>query len=785
MTANAGRILAELGVDLGPAEASLGAFGRLLSGIGAGIEIDMGRRLLDLGVSLAGAGVKAAHFADDFDRSMIQAAALLPPVAGGAKGLRDRLEELGQVTPIALGDLAHGLLQVARSGAPSAAGAMDKLAASAKLARVSGIDLGAAVETLDKTMDAFDVPVTRAADVVDILATAGKHAVSLQELAPILERVGAQAQAAGIPLEQTVAAIVALVETGVPVKQAGAIFTQSLGGMVAEGDDASMAATRLGVQLSVAGGQLHFSGRGADIFAQALAGMTNRSGEADRQLKDLSGTLGDQETLIKNQLLVAWADFGRSVTPLLEKMLRAAAGFVDALSGKGTSREMTTQLASLADGWKAANTAMQSGDPIRAAAGMARVNEALHDLGSSFREGHGATTLFRDAIKDMPAHELPNLASALKNLTDEERQHIGITQDDVNAMLHMIGVQQQLVRSTAAVKPAGEKPKGPTTAPISTELQKAIKSAGQDLAGLNTMAAVLGPTFNRDQAEADGLASAINKIVSAGGTANTMIPALGKTVGQLGQEWQSVSQKVEVNRIRQEGFNKLLQEAGAVIDSVMTPQQAFADGQSHLNVLFANGLITLDQYNRALLDLGVATGQVLDLSQSLSQGLADAFGTLGASIGEALSGSDKALADLGMKLLKILGETLTAMGHAAIGFGLLGVAMKIFAKNPFAAIAAGIALVALGTALSRSATSAMDKGANAMAGGGGGGGAAPPPPSSQQAGEAQPQNTFVFEFQDPSNPGVVQRIMASANRLSSRDAAPIVSVPLAVVGTGR
>ncbi len=40
-------------------------------------------------------------------------------------------------------------------------------------------------------------------------------------------------------------------------------------------------------------------------------------------------------------------------------------------------------------------------------------------------------------------------------------------------------------------------------------------------------------------------------------------------------------------------------------------------------------------------------------------------------------------------------------------------------------------------------------------------------------------------WSSPLSLGVVQRIVASANRLHSRDATPVASVPLAVVGVGR
>lgn len=857
MSANAGSIIGELGLDFSGAEDALNGFQRLIGGIGAGINLELGRRLVDFAGDIATAGIKAANFAGDFDRSMIQTAALLPPVVGGAENLRHRIEELGKVTPIALGELSAGLLHVARVGAPNADAALESLASSAKLTRLSGIELNQSIELLDHAMDAFRLPASQAADVVDAFAVAAKHGVNADELAPILERVGAQASAAGIKLTDTVAAITALVESGVPVRQAGAIFTQSLGGVVAEGDDASVAASRLGIKLSVVDGHLRFAGRGADIFAESMRGMQERSGEADRQLLGLSGTLHDQQAIVRNELLVAWADFGRSVTPLLLKLTQAASGFLDQVTGKTAARDMAVQLRDMASGWALLGTKTEDAAHTarNAAAGTAEVQAAVENFRDTLVEGTYSEDQFKDALKEIPATALPELARALRNLSGEQRDAMGVTEDDIHTMLHLIGLAQQTARAVAAAKPkdqpAGKA--GPVTPPMTTDLEKAIHGAQMKMGSLDTVAAALGPTFNRTAAEADILRSAISGIAEAGGKMDTVVGRNGETLGDWSKRLQqlvpegiiadartklaqlSVTAKalgpsfdlpaaragilqsaiaaataagatmdtvvgkngetladwahqlqvaqmvVDVEAQKEQHLNDIRQEAQSVIEGTRTRQEAYAAGVLKLDEMLKNHLITLDQYNKAIQQLGVSTGDVLDVSEELRQGLGDAFSALGEAVGTSLAGITDGTENLGKALLKVVGNTMISLGHAMIAFGLAGVAIKAFHINPIGAIAAGVALIALGTALSKTASRTVSAGLS-----GGNAGAAAPPgpsPSQQQAGEAAMSSQIILEFADPANPAVTRRIVASANRLNSRDATPVVSVPLAAFPT--
>ena len=111
-----------------------------------------------------------------------------------------------------------------------------------------------------------------------------------------------------------------------------------------------------------------------------------------------------------------------------------------------------------------------------------------------------------------------------------------------------------------------------------------------------------------------------------------------------------------------------------------------------------------------------------DFNQSASEiingGLVDTFAGIGTAIGTALSTGGNLLQALGASLLSSLGGVLTQMGKMAIeiGVGLLGVKLALKTLNPYAAIAAGVGLIALGALFSSKSASI----GGSMGGSGGG-----------------------------------------------------------------
>lgn len=125
-----------------------------------------------------------------------------------------------------------------------------------------------------------------------------------------------------------------------------------------------------------------------------------------------------------------------------------------------------------------------------------------------------------------------------------------------------------------------------------------------------------------------------------------------------------------------QNLSKVLAEDGPTIiaPQLSNIEQRFADFKERLAA--------------STLDLASAvSGGFAQLGQSLAQG-AGLFNSVGAAI------------------LSIMGDIATQLGQAAIAAGIAGLALKNLFANPFAAIAAGGALVAIGAAL-KSAQSAV------------------------------------------------------------------------------
>lgn len=143
------------------------------------------------------------------------------------------------------------------------------------------------------------------------------------------------------------------------------------------------------------------------------------------------------------------------------------------------------------------------------------------------------------------------------------------------------------------------------------------------------------------------------------------------------------------------------------------------------NPLPMGNLSNLDTINASIAALQIAsTNQLpavgqsfIDLSTTVQGAMAGMAVGLGNSVGDMLTGV-AGIEKLAGFVVSSFGGMAVELGQSMIQFGLAGIALKKFITNPALAIAAGVALVALGKSLSNHANSIVGGGGGSSSGSG-------------------------------------------------------------------
>jgi tetratricopeptide (TPR) repeat protein len=165
----------------------------------------------------------------------------------------------------------------------------------------------------------------------------------------------------------------------------------------------------------------------------------------------------------------------------------------------------------------------------------------------------------------------------------------------------------------------------------------------------------------------------------------------------------------------------------------------------------------------ALIDFNSNVGFIIE------NGIANTFAGIGRAIGQTFAEGTSILEGLGKTLLSSLGSVLISLGQLAIetGVGILAVQIALQSLNPYVAIAAGIALVAIGSAFS---SGSKNIGSNNFGGSsvGGQGSRSSSSGSFSTSGGANFSGgggTVVFEIQGQKLVGVLRNTLNSNARL--------------------
>jgi tape measure domain-containing protein len=158
-----------------------------------------------------------------------------------------------------------------------------------------------------------------------------------------------------------------------------------------------------------------------------------------------------------------------------------------------------------------------------------------------------------------------------------------------------------------------------------------------------------------------------------------------------------------------------------------------------------------------------------NLNDILDRGLADSITDVFSSIGKSFSDGTNVFKSIGKSLLSSFGGILSELGKQMIQYGVSLIAIKASLKslNPYVAIAAGIALVALGSGL----TSSIQNQSNSIGGSGGvsssAGASTPSYSSGYSSGGGLQGGEYVFRLSGPDLIAVFNRNVQAGDRVSA------------------
>ncbi|HUU93708.1 MAG TPA: phage tail tape measure protein, partial [Phycisphaerae bacterium] len=237
--------------------------------------------------------------------------------------------------------LAAGLFDIISASIP-AAEAIHVLEKAAIAAKGSTADTATVVDALTTILNAYKLSASDAASVTDFLAvTAKRGKTDLSRLAPVIGRVASTAKAAGLSLEEMGAAIALFTRAGLSTDEAVTSLNAILQGFLKPMADAQLAAREFGFELNtttlrtlgLAGVFKKLASANAEQlatmfpniralkgvasgfqnaaeFAEDMAAMTNRAGEAQKAFGRASEGMAFQLDRVKQAFAVLMIELG-------------------------------------------------------------------------------------------------------------------------------------------------------------------------------------------------------------------------------------------------------------------------------------------------------------------------------------------------------------------------------------------------------------------------------------------------------------------------------------------
>jgi hypothetical protein len=243
--------------------------------------------LAALGAAFIAVGIHATKMAAEIDDSLRRTQKSFPLTQQGLQTLRGTLEELSRITPRSQAELADAMEAIAQKGVSSVEEMQLRLRKAVDIADASGADLKSVIDGLDNIADAFKISAGEAADELTRIFGAAQGKVPLEEVFAVMERGGSVLASLGIKAHEAGEAMVALIDAGIPRRQAGTVLQTILDAkaqaekVMISGTEEQKRAAKIVVD------NLSATSISANGFARSLANLGEAAVKSNVSLRDV------------------------------------------------------------------------------------------------------------------------------------------------------------------------------------------------------------------------------------------------------------------------------------------------------------------------------------------------------------------------------------------------------------------------------------------------------------------------------------------------------------------
>jgi TP901 family phage tail tape measure protein len=318
--------VSKLRANLASASSLIRDWSLLATGLGSGVTTAF-KNIASTGIAaakagiigLAGAFIATTKVTADFEEEINRTFAIIRRGAGASaedlNALRNEALRLGKDTLISATQSAKGMQLLARAGFDTQQ-VMQTLQPSINLAVAGNISMEQSTQGVVETLKQFGLEAKEAGRVTDVLAAASvKSNTNILELRTALSFVGPVAKAAGLSLEETVAAIAATSDAGVKGSRSGTGLRQAFSKMLSPTGRAAKIFKEYGINLKQSNGELKpmarllselqrasldagetldaFGRRAGPAMFSLLNGMRSKVPDFIKDLKDSEGAADD------------------------------------------------------------------------------------------------------------------------------------------------------------------------------------------------------------------------------------------------------------------------------------------------------------------------------------------------------------------------------------------------------------------------------------------------------------------------------------------------------------